>query len=71
MIEGPLAKGRWKRSVEEGLLEQVCQRRSAREGPSEKRDVDGSGPIGKRVVAGKVVGNHVKRKNNSKRNITL
>ena len=43
-----------RRSIGKGLLEKVHRRRSTGKGPSEKRDVDGRGPIGKRVVAGKV-----------------
>ena len=43
-----------RKSAGEGSSEKVRRRRSIGEGPPEKRDVDGRGPIGKRVVAGKV-----------------
>ena len=35
----------------EGPLKKVCRRRCAREGSSEKRDVNGRGLVGKRVAA--------------------
>ena len=59
-------KVRRRRSTREVFSEKVRRRRSAGEGPREKvryhggegprekRDVDGRGPVGKRVVTGKV-----------------
>ena len=67
-----------RRSAVEGSREKVHERRAVGEGPLEKsagegllgkRDVDGIGLVGKRVVAGKEVGKGVlipcEEKNNS------
>ena len=49
MGEGPQEKVRGRRSIGESSREKVHRRKSVGEGPSEKRDVDGRGPVGKRV----------------------
>ena len=58
-------KVRGRRSAREISSEKVHRRRSAGEGPSEKRDVDGRGPVGKRVMAGKMALIPCEEKNNS------
>ena len=63
--EGSWEKGRQRRSIEEGLREKVYGRRSAGEGPSEKRDVEGRGPVRKRIVAEKEALIPCEKKNNS------